>query len=104
MTMNVKLSLPMLSRQQGNRGVCCGNSAAIELIGTFTINGLHLCCELLGFIREVASLFRILRDVTRLPVMITTWVHSVTPRRIISAVRIAAIVVVAQAVAPFHHS
>mmetsp|Transcript_87354 Transcript_87354/g.189201 ORF Transcript_87354/g.189201 Transcript_87354/m.189201 type:complete len:247 (-) Transcript_87354:3-743(-) len=82
-----------------DRGVGGGLGAAVELRRALAVLRADLVGEVLGLVREVAGVGGALRDLAELLLVGLAGVHGVAPRRVHALVRVAAVVVVAEAVA-----
>merc|ERR1719424_263608 len=89
-----------LSLEELHGGVLRRHGAAIELSCALAIGGADLGGQGLRLILEVANFVRACWDVAGLLLVLVSWILCVAPWRVHRAVWVAAIIVVAQAVAP----
>mmetsp|Transcript_146524 Transcript_146524/g.467999 ORF Transcript_146524/g.467999 Transcript_146524/m.467999 type:complete len:243 (+) Transcript_146524:52-780(+) len=94
--------LLLVDERKRHRCVFRRHGAAVELVRALAIRGFNLVLEILGLLREVARVRRALGDLAELLLVALVGVHGEAPRNVHATVRIPAVVVVAEAVAPRH--
>mmetsp|Transcript_12347 Transcript_12347/g.34708 ORF Transcript_12347/g.34708 Transcript_12347/m.34708 type:complete len:243 (-) Transcript_12347:49-777(-) len=96
------LVLFLVDERERHRCVFRRHGAAVELVRALAIRGFNLVLEIIGLLREVARVRGALGDLAHLLLVALVGVHGEAPRDVHAAVRIPAVVVVAEAVAPRH--
>merc|ERR1719276_370525 len=85
--------------------VSCSSTGAIELGSTITVQTrCYLGCQIISLTVPVSLVLWALRNLASLLLMLLICVHGEAPRLGLALVRITAIIVVAQTVAPLGHN